>query len=121
MDNITTGITAILVAGQTALIEAIVFVNKYLISETVTRRNAGINILLTTCAVLAVTLSICNAVLDLNKTDKILVSVALVTQASIVAVAQLKNLEKIGTTALSPATTNVVNDEINEQVQLPQT
>jgi hypothetical protein len=91
MDNPDVIVT-LLIPMQTAVIEAIISVCKYIFFNKTTKKNGSLNVLLSTIAVLAATLSICNTVLDLNKTQKIAGSFALVTQAAILMSAQLKNV-----------------------------
>ncbi len=84
-------VVTLLIPAQTAVVEAVVFLLKSTFKKT-KWLNGNLNILLVTAGILALTLSICNAVLDLNKTQKIAGSIALITQAAIVMVAQVKNV-----------------------------
>lgn len=118
-------VLTLLIPAQTAIIEALIFAFKSisgsptfcgLKTETQT---ASFNVLATTCIVLSLTLSICNAVLNLSKAQKISGSIALVTQAAIVMSAQLKNInndKKAEMSPVTPQTDNDINRVLKEKV-----
>lgn len=121
----TDAVLTLLIPAQTAIIEALIFAFKSisgsytfrcLVTETQT---ASFNVLVTTCIVLSLTLSICNAVLDLSKAQKISGSIALVTQAAIVMSAQLKNItndKKAEMLPVTPETNEDINRVVGEEV-----
>ena len=106
-------VITLLIPAQTAIIEALVFMFKTLFGLTTTKQ-ASFNILVTTIMILCITLSVCNAVLGLNKAQKIAGSIALITQAAIVATAQLKNVsDESNVPPITPSTNNDITDEVN--------
>ncbi len=104
-------VVTLLIPAQTAVIEAVVFAVKLILSKKNVRSGSA-NVLCVTAVILALTLSICNAVLDLNKTQKIAGSIALITQAAIVIVAQLKNVVAEEADIISTSTKKSGEDEL---------
>ncbi len=89
-------ITTALVPAQTIVSESLIALLKGLFNGCFTdvfREGATLTIA-ATIPVLAITLSVCNAVLNLDKVQKVIGSTALVIQAGITATAQMKNVRE---------------------------
>ncbi len=112
-------VVTLLIPAQTAVIEAIIYAVKLGIKNS-TFKNGSENVLCVTAFVLALTLSICNAVLDLNKTQKVAGSIALITQAAIVMIAQLRNVAaEVAKNFVELSTRDSALEELNEPDEEP--